>query len=168
MSFDVVVVGFGFAGGVAAMAAHDAGARVLLLEKQPDPGGISVCSAGGLRIARDAGAAFEYLTATNAGTTPAPVLRTLAEGMTRVAGDVQALAEACGARVGLRDSPGNYPLPGADTSALRMSMRCRASMRGKNFHRCAVRRPVRGCSKSCLRACGGAALRFARARARCG
>ena len=61
--------------GVAAMAAHDAGARVLLLEKQPDPGGISVCSAGGVRIARDPGAAFEYLTATNAATTPAPVLR---------------------------------------------------------------------------------------------
>jgi succinate dehydrogenase/fumarate reductase flavoprotein subunit len=115
VSFDVIVVGFGFAGGVAAMAAHDVGARVLVLEKQPDPGGISVCSAGGVRIARDAGAAFEYLTATNAGTTPAPVMRALAEGMTRVAEDLQALADACGARVGLRDSPGNYPLPGADT-----------------------------------------------------
>ena len=115
MSFDVIIVGFGFAGGAAAMAAHDAGARVLILEKQPDPGGISVCSAGGLRIARDAEAAFEYLTATNAGTTPAPVLRALADGMTRVAEDVQALACACGAQVGLRDSAGNYPFPGADT-----------------------------------------------------
>ena len=32
---DVVVVGFGGAGAVTAVAAHDAGARVLLLEKQP-------------------------------------------------------------------------------------------------------------------------------------
>ena len=45
--FDVIVIGFGYAGAVAAIEAHDAGAAVLLLEKQPDPGGISVCSAGG-------------------------------------------------------------------------------------------------------------------------
>jgi 3-oxosteroid 1-dehydrogenase len=32
---EVVVVGFGGAGAVAAIAAHDAGARVLILEKQP-------------------------------------------------------------------------------------------------------------------------------------
>ncbi|MEO6624000.1 MAG: FAD-dependent oxidoreductase, partial [Burkholderiaceae bacterium] len=38
---DVVVVGCGYAGAVAAIAAHDAGARVLVLEKMPDPGGIS-------------------------------------------------------------------------------------------------------------------------------
>src|SRR5512136_1167861 len=32
---DVVVVGFGGAGASAAVAAHDAGAKVLILEKQP-------------------------------------------------------------------------------------------------------------------------------------
>ncbi len=113
--FDVIVVGFGYAGGVAAMAAHDAGARVLLLEKQPDPGGISVCSAGGLRIARDADAAFAYLQATNAGTTPDIVLRTLAEGMVALPDRVRALARESGAEVSVRDSAGNYPLPGGET-----------------------------------------------------
>ena len=54
-SVDVVVIGFGFAGGAAAIAAADAGARVLVVEKAPHPGGISVCSAGGLRVAEDAG-----------------------------------------------------------------------------------------------------------------
>ena len=44
---EIVVIGCGYAGAVAAIAAHDAGARVLVLEKMPDPGGISICSAGG-------------------------------------------------------------------------------------------------------------------------
>ena len=35
---DVVVVGYGYAGAVAALEAHDAGANVLLIEKMPDPG----------------------------------------------------------------------------------------------------------------------------------
>ena len=39
---DVVVVGYGYAGAVAAIEAHDAGADVLLIEKMPDPGGISI------------------------------------------------------------------------------------------------------------------------------
>ena len=61
---DVIVVGGGYAGATAAIAAHDAGADVALLEKMPDPGGISICSGGGLRIAYDAEAALQYLQAT--------------------------------------------------------------------------------------------------------
>ena len=45
---DVVVVGYGFAGGVSAIEAHDAGAKVLVVEKMPDPGGISICSHGAI------------------------------------------------------------------------------------------------------------------------
>ena len=41
---DVVVVGFGAAGGISAITAHDAGAKVLLIEKMPHPGGISILS----------------------------------------------------------------------------------------------------------------------------
>lgn len=111
-TFDVVVVGFGYAGGMAAIAAHDAGARVLLLEKCSDPGGISVCSAGGVRCAADAGAALAYLEATNAGTTPTPVLRALAEGMTTLPATIAALARATGAVAVTRPAPANYPFPG--------------------------------------------------------
>jgi succinate dehydrogenase/fumarate reductase flavoprotein subunit len=114
-AFDVIVVGFGYAGGIAAIEAHDAGASVLLLEKQPDPGGISVCSAGGLRIARSAEAALAYLGKTNGGTTPEPVLRRLAQGMTGLADYVRGLAASTGAVVGVRDHEANYPLPGHDT-----------------------------------------------------
>jgi succinate dehydrogenase/fumarate reductase flavoprotein subunit len=114
-TFDVIVIGFGYAGAVAAIEAHDAGASVLLLEKQGDPGGISVCSAGGLRIAKSADDAFAYLAATNAGTAPEPVLRRLAQGMTGLADYVRQLAAPTGARVSVRDHVANYPLPGTDT-----------------------------------------------------
>ena len=44
---DVIVVGYGFAGATAAMTAHDAGTKVILLEKAPEPykGGNSRVSA---------------------------------------------------------------------------------------------------------------------------
>ncbi len=114
-TYDVIVVGCGFAGGIAAIEAHDAGANVLVLEKMPTPGGISICSAGGLRIAGDADGAFAYLQATNAGTTPDPVLRALADGMTRLAAYVRGLGDGTGAVVGERPGKGNYPLPGHET-----------------------------------------------------
>jgi succinate dehydrogenase/fumarate reductase flavoprotein subunit len=114
-SYDVIVVGFGFAGGIAALEAHDAGARVLLLEKQASPGGISVCSAGGLRITSDAEAAFAYLAATNAGTAPETVLRVLAQGMRDLPDYARRLTEAVGAELGVRAVPANYPFPGFES-----------------------------------------------------
>ncbi len=113
--YDVVVIGFGFAGAAAALAASDAGARVLLLEKMPQPGGISACSAGGVRITRDADAAFAYLKATNADTTPEDCLRALADGMATVAPFIQDLAVAHGAVATVNWRDANYPFPGHDS-----------------------------------------------------
>src|SRR5262245_44462140 len=93
-TFDVVVVGFGLAGAIASIEAHDAGAEVLLIEKQAFPGGISVCAGGGARIADDPDRAFAYLQATNAGTTPDPVLKVLAQGMVSLEAYVRNLALA--------------------------------------------------------------------------
>lgn len=114
IEFDVVVVGYGAAGAIAAIAAHDAGARVLLVEKMADPGGISILSAGGIRIARDADAAFAYLRQTCGGRTPDDVLRALADGMTTVADDLRALARLDDADVTVEDATGNYPFAGTD------------------------------------------------------
>ena len=61
---DIVVVGFGYAGAVAAIEANDAGASVMLLEKAPYPGGIAICSGGGARTAHNAEMALRYLMAT--------------------------------------------------------------------------------------------------------
>jgi choline dehydrogenase-like flavoprotein len=132
-AFDVIVIGFGYAGAIAAIEAHDAGASVLILEKQTDPGGISVCSAGGLRIAKSAADAYAYLAATNAGTAPEPVLRRLAEIMSRTT--------RC---------------PAATRSALSISKRCRASTRRANFPWSAARLKAHGCSRWCSRRCGAA------------
>ena len=62
---DVVVVGFGGAGAVAAIAARDAGAEVLVLEKQsPDKHTPStMMSAAGCHVANDAREAARYFKA---------------------------------------------------------------------------------------------------------
>lgn len=113
-TFDVVIAGYGFAGAIAAITAHDAGARVLLVEKMSRPGGISVCSGGGIRMAEDADAAFAYLSATCAGTTPEGPLRALARGMTEVEAQVRDLARINDANVLVTKAPGNYPFDGHD------------------------------------------------------
>ncbi len=114
-SVDVIVVGCGYAGANAAIAASDSGASVLILEKMPDPGGISICSGGGVRIADDADAAFSYLVRTNGQTAPDNVLKALADGMTQIDQQVKAYATAVGASVAYRDAPGIYPFDGRDT-----------------------------------------------------
>jgi fumarate reductase flavoprotein subunit len=48
---DVVVIGAGAAGFTAAITAHDAGVKVILLEKQPITGGNSMLAAGGMNAA---------------------------------------------------------------------------------------------------------------------
>ncbi len=48
---DIVIIGAGAAGFTAAITAHDAGAKVILLEKQPITGGNSMVSAGGMNAA---------------------------------------------------------------------------------------------------------------------
>lgn len=114
-SYDVVVVGYGYAGAIAAIEARDAGSDVLLVEKMPDPGGISICSGGNVRYADDAGKALTYLKATAAETTPNDVLAALAEGMVQVPTYLEGLAKASNAKVASRQAPGNYPFPGIDT-----------------------------------------------------
>ena len=130
-SFDVVVAGFGLAGGIAAVNASQAGAKTLLIEKSPVPGGLSICSYGAVRSARDPEQAFIYLKTTNDGRTPDDVLRVLANGMCEVETYVRELGRINNAVIAnsveenaLREKSGdpyrrqiraNYPLPGTDT-----------------------------------------------------
>jgi len=60
---DVVVVGYGAAGSAAAIVAHDAGSKVLMLEKH-EAGGGSTCMSGGFFVSpSDADGAVDYLLA---------------------------------------------------------------------------------------------------------
>jgi succinate dehydrogenase/fumarate reductase flavoprotein subunit len=112
---DIVVVGYGFAGAAAAIEAHDRGAKIMLVEKNATPGGISICSAGGVRIARDRDAAFAYLKETNAGTTPDEPLAALADGMTTIASFIEDIAKVAGANPVTNWMAGTYAFEGYET-----------------------------------------------------
>lgn len=116
-SHDIVVAGYGFAGGAAAIAAADAGGSALLLEKMPDPGGISITAGGGIRISETAEAAFEYIRASNAGRTPDENIRPIADGMVWLTDWFNELAKSCGATTSINPREGNYPFPGYDQLA---------------------------------------------------
>ena len=113
--YDIVIVGYGYAGGIAAIEAHDAGARVLLVDKMANPGGISVCSYGAMRSAHNADQAFKYLKTTNGGRTSDPVVRALADGMAKIEPYMRKLAEVNDAVVAPREKVANYPFEGYDT-----------------------------------------------------
>src|SRR5271157_4211552 len=115
LTADVVVVGYGYAGAVAALEAHGAGADVLLIEKMPDPGGISITSGGNVRTVENIEDGFQYLRATNAGTTPDSVLRALAAGMQQMPVYFAKLCAVNGATIDHRPADGNYPFPGTKT-----------------------------------------------------
>ncbi|MDA0654856.1 MAG: FAD-binding protein [Proteobacteria bacterium] len=113
--FDVVVVGYGFAGGAAAIAAADAGCSVLLTEKMLDPGGISITAGGGIRLAANADDAFNYLHASSDGRTDEETLRAFSKELTTLERYIRDLAAVNGANCETRHHPGNYPFPGFET-----------------------------------------------------
>jgi succinate dehydrogenase/fumarate reductase flavoprotein subunit len=109
---DIVIVGFGLAGGISAIEATDLGLETLILEKMPMPGGISICSGGGVRVATNPESAFSYLKASCGGTTPDKVLQAFAGGLTEIPAYMEKLAGASRASVNNIFYPGNYPFPG--------------------------------------------------------
>ncbi|MDR0514125.1 MAG: FAD-dependent oxidoreductase, partial [Coriobacteriaceae bacterium] len=59
---DVVVVGYGGAGAATAITAHDAGSKVIILEKMAEGGGNTAVSGGGFLCPNDATKAYTYIT----------------------------------------------------------------------------------------------------------
>jgi len=78
---DVLIVGYGAAGANAAIAAHDAGARVLIIEKMGFPGGNSGVCAGAMLIPESIEEAIRYYRALSFGTMDEEMIRVFAEAM---------------------------------------------------------------------------------------
>src|SRR3989442_658063 len=81
---DVVVAGYGAAGGTAALTAHDAGAEVLILEKLDQPGGNSLVSSAMMIFPTDPSQAprlAEYLHRVTCETTDRSLIDTFVEGL---------------------------------------------------------------------------------------
>jgi succinate dehydrogenase/fumarate reductase flavoprotein subunit len=81
---DVVVIGYGAAGGNAAIAAHDAGAKVLVLEKMPLAGGNSGVCHGGMVIPSTVSDAIEYYRKLSFGSVDEDMLQGFAEAIVGV------------------------------------------------------------------------------------
>jgi len=115
---DVVVVGFGAAGAVAAINAHDHGATTIVLEKMKHPGGSSILAGGAMKAVHDVAKAIAYLTVTQGGRVAEKLINTFAQGLYELPDYLKELAKVNNATVSVRPpnvSAGVYPFPGADT-----------------------------------------------------
>jgi succinate dehydrogenase/fumarate reductase flavoprotein subunit len=81
---DVVVIGFGGSGSVAAIEAHDAGASVIVLEKTDEGGGSTRESSGSLRVIAHRDKAVSHFHELTKGATPIPVLQTFTDGVLKL------------------------------------------------------------------------------------
>jgi predicted flavoprotein YhiN len=90
---DVLVLGFGPAGAGAAIAAHDAGARVTVLEKMPFGGG-NALNSGGFLCDVHGPYAIDHLDALCFGKTPRDVLEAFAAGLHELPAWIESLGGA--------------------------------------------------------------------------
>ena len=112
MKTDVLVVGYGFAGAVAAIVAHDQGAKVLLCEKMDHFGGCSILAGGGVLFVQEPEKGFDYFKALCGGRTPDSVIRAQADMMAQTVSFIEELCKVNGAGFAIRGRPGVYPLEG--------------------------------------------------------
>lgn len=109
---DVIVVGYGGAGAVAAIIAHDTGARVLILEKSAEGGGNTRLAASSFTGVIPGAAAKDHLRALCAGTTEEDVIDAYIEWASKNVDFVRSLG---GDPVPYFPGPTFPAVPGAET-----------------------------------------------------
>lgn len=124
---DVIIVGYGLAGAVAAIEAANRGARVIILEKSQYPGGCSILAGGMVLCARDAEDAEKYLSATQGGRVDESLIHSFAQDLVNNEEYLRKLAKPYNATVkttkahepGEKNDSGyiplGYPFPGYQT-----------------------------------------------------
>jgi len=116
---DVVIVGYGLAGAISAIAAHDSGAKVLLMEKLPVAGGNSLLAGGALIWSMSADDAAKYLRACSSDRVDQDMIAFMAKGLTEVPSYVNKLVEDVEAVSTIMDTPFLfYPFPGKESFRL--------------------------------------------------
>lgn len=115
MEVDVVVAGYGYAGGMTAVAAHDAGAEVVIFEKMSRFGGNSILSGGSCATALDYEGALEYMERSCGDATDQEVLEEFARGMVRLPSLLHSLANEVGFEVVSDHLGGTYPFAGSES-----------------------------------------------------
>ena len=111
---DVICVGYGGAGAAAAISAHDAGAKVLILEKMPQSGGNTAVSAGGFVAPSNVDDAVKYFSAlfnVSFSEMDEDLVRTFAEESIKVTDWVKSLRE--GTKLTVYGGAGFPTVPGA-------------------------------------------------------
>ena len=78
---DVVVIGYGGAGGTAAITAHDNGAEVIILEKMPQFGGNTRVAGGNMALPKEPKKFAQYLNTLCFGITEPEIIDTFAQGV---------------------------------------------------------------------------------------
>lgn len=117
---DVVIVGFGGAGGNAAISAHDSGARVLIIEKMPSAGGNSAVSAAAMLVPDNVLDAIRYYRALSSGTVDEDFIRFFAEAMV----GVPDLLKKLGIEFTVKKALPQFPsLPGSSTISKRIQFK---------------------------------------------
>jgi succinate dehydrogenase/fumarate reductase flavoprotein subunit len=81
---DVVVIGYGGTGAVAAITVNELGGKVIALEKAPEPGGTTSTSTGAMRVPNDAESAARFIEAAGLGSVDKETARSFAETWMRM------------------------------------------------------------------------------------
>lgn len=117
LDYDVVVAGYGYAGGILAIFASNAVTRIVIPEKMARFGGNSILSGGSVTVADDAELALQYLRRTCLDATADDVLQVFARGMVELRGMLELLGGEIGFRAVENRKDGTYPFPGNDSGS---------------------------------------------------
>jgi succinate dehydrogenase/fumarate reductase flavoprotein subunit len=114
LEYDVVIAGYGYSGGIAAIVAHDDGASAAIFEKMPRFGGNSILSGGSCAVGTEYEPTLQYLLRTCGDATDREILEVFAQGMIEFHGWLDEFAGEVEFGTVIDYRGGTYPFPGTE------------------------------------------------------